>query len=187
MIYFVQTGDNRHIKIGYARDVRKRVASLQTGAPLGIKVLGVQPGDFAIEKALHARFAALRMAGEWFEAAPELVSYAVQAATLGAAGVADDDPFLRYAVREPRLISLLVEAAATRDDDPDDYFCANEVFFRYRNPRAGLKWRLSKLVGHYADTIDPVLRTSEAYDVVYERIYEALPDCRGCTCLGGYR
>jgi hypothetical protein len=29
---------------------------------------------------------------------------------------------------------------------------------------------------------DPRLRTSEAYDVAYETIYNALPDCRNCGC-----
>lgn len=183
MIYFAQTNDNQYIKIGYAKDAHKRLEGLQTGSPIGVKLLASQPGDAKIEYALHQRFAFCRVRREWFRSVPSLVEYAVQAALLNEARVSDTDPFLRYAIREPRLIPLLAEAAATIDDPNEPSFCANEVFFGYGNVRAGLKWRLSHLVGWNAESNDPGLCSTDAYDAVYERIYEALPNCRHCGCI----
>jgi hypothetical protein len=60
-------------------------------------------------------------------------------------------------------------------------FCANANWYGYSGP--GLKEKLCQLVGWEAKTDDPRLKTNEAYDVAYEAIYEALPDCRGrCSC-----
>lgn len=182
MIYFVQTNDNAHIKIGYASNVEKRMAALQTGAPRGVKLLATMPGDKQVERAVHERFARLRGHGEWFDTDRAIIELAMQAALLD--GLADNDPFLRYAVLEPALIALYIRAAATVDDDPD-YFCANDVFFGHHRPiDASLKRQVSKLVGWYADPFrHSDLRTQEAYDVVYDRIYNALPDCRNCRCF----
>lgn len=80
--------------------------------------------------------------------------------------------------REPRLAELLREAKAVDDSDP--HFCANLVWYG----RGGLKERLCRLVGWEAEKDDPVLRTPEAYDLAYEKIYNALPDCRDCDCWG---
>ena len=36
----------------------------------------------------------------------------------------------------------------------------------------------------YTDEIDDeMLSTSIAYDIVYQKIYGALPDCRNCCCI----
>lgn len=181
MIYFAQTGDNRYIKIGYAGDVSKRLDALQTASPIDLKLLASMPGDHKLERALHERFEWLRERREWFRTHEEIVRLAVSASRL--AGIsADDDPFLRYAILEPRLIDLLVEAATAQPDD-EGGFCANGKFFGYSNVRGGLKWRLSKLVGWGSTSHIPALHTEDAYDTVYERIYEALPDCRDCGCI----
>jgi hypothetical protein len=76
---------------------------------------------------------------------------------------------------EPRLIVLLQEAKSVDDTDP--HFCANEVWYA----QGGLRDRLTELVGWGAQ--NPVLRTSEAYDVAYNKVYGALPDCKDCHCL----
>lgn len=180
MIYFVQTNDNRYIKIGYAADVQKRVEGLRTSSPHPLKLVASMPGDVPLERKIHERFHHLRTNREWFTTHPDIIRIAIGGAQL--TGIAaDNDLFLRYAVLEPRLIDLLVDAAAMRADD-DGYFCANEAFFRYHNPRSSLKARITKLVGHYADVAHPALRTSAAYDAIYDRIYAALPDCYGCAC-----
>lgn len=184
MIYFVQTADNQYVKIGYATDVQKRLGSLQTGSPQPLKLIGTQPGDQPVERKLHERFHHLRRQGEWFETAPALVEYIAQAAALGPAGIRDADPFLRYCVLEPRLLALFVEAATTRAE-PGEPFCANATFFAYRQPRErSFKRRICGLVGWEAEWQHPELVTEQAYDVCYDRIYEALPDCRGCACPG---
>ena len=46
----------------------------------------------------------------------------------------------------------------------------------------GYKPRMVELVGMCARSDDPALRTSDAYDTAYRRLYELLPNCRQCLC-----
>lgn len=69
-VYFLRGGD--HVKIGHSRDVEKRRAELQTGNPYQLELLAQVPGSPVDERALHKRFAAERVAGEWFRITPEL-------------------------------------------------------------------------------------------------------------------
>lgn len=78
-VYFVQSGANGPIKIGTARDVTNRLASLQTGSPVSLRLLGVIPGDVTVEKTLHARFDRHRIRGEWFRPVGRLKAYIAQA------------------------------------------------------------------------------------------------------------
>lgn len=183
MIYFAQTNDNAHIKIGYASNIKSRIAGLQTGAPMGIKLLASMPGDYKVERAIHQRFAGLREHGEWFRTNQSLAEFALQGSLL--AGMPDTDPFIPYAVLEPRLIDVFVRAASVVDDGTEPYFCANEVFFGYyQTMREGFKRSIVEMVGWGAPwEAHSELKTEQAYDIVYERIYEALPNCRNCGCL----
>lgn len=84
--------------------------------------------------------------------------------------------------REPRLGEVMATARAARRDTPARY-CANEAWFGYGPHRGqGVKPLLDPLVGWHAESRDPLLTTSLAYDVAYRTIYAALPDCRGCDC-----
>lgn len=93
------------------------------------------------------------------------------------------DPHWYELVRlEPRLRSLFDEARRVKDDRRTSSFCANAVWFGWEaGLHAGFKWRMSKLVGYDARP-HAILGTSRAYDVAYETIYNALPDCRNCLC-----
>jgi len=62
--YFVQGPPLTPVKIGRARDVARRVASLQTGSPHELRVLLVLEGDR--EEEMHWAFAKHRLRGEWF-------------------------------------------------------------------------------------------------------------------------
>lgn len=184
MIYFIQTGDNRYIKIGYtaATDVKKRIASIQTSIPFEVKVLATMPGTQEIERQLHKRFGGLQERGEWFRTQRDLVTFAVTAeSALHAVG--DSNPLISYAVLEPRILTLLIEAAAIVDDGSASYFCANEIFFGDDELyRINFKERVIALAGWEAE--NRALRTTRAYDVVYDAVYAALPDCRGdCSCM----
>lgn len=53
------------VKIGHARNPQRRLAGLQTGQPALLTLLWSQVGDY--EKALHRKFAAYRVRGEWFD------------------------------------------------------------------------------------------------------------------------
>jgi excisionase family DNA binding protein len=62
---YVIKAKNR-VKIGYAKDVAKRLATLQTASPHRLVVVVHFPGNIEMERRLHARFAKHRSTGEWF-------------------------------------------------------------------------------------------------------------------------
>lgn len=75
---------------------------------------------------------------------------------------------------EPRLKALLEKAQGYHKATANDkYFCANHVWYRKLKPE------LVELVGNYREKEgDPFLYTSEAYDLAYQTVYDALPNCR---------
>lgn len=88
----------------------------------------------------------------------------------------------RLVEEEPRLADLLAEARTVKDEG-GAYFCANQVWYGYGDPRRGFKARLLPLVGWERNGGPSLLTTPQAYDVGYQTIYDALPDCRGdCGC-----
>ena len=70
MLYFIRSG--QYVKIGVSANPRGRIASIQTGNPDPIEVLGVVPGDRELEKELHREFAPLHHRGEWFRDDPAI-------------------------------------------------------------------------------------------------------------------
>lgn len=75
MIYFAEAVGVGNIKIGFTDGpVESRIADLQTGCPVPIRLLGTAPGTLGDEKDLHRRFAAQRVHGEWFKPAPDLLA-----------------------------------------------------------------------------------------------------------------
>ena len=78
--------------------------------------------------------------------------------------------------REPRLADLrAVVGAVVRDRQR--HYNANGVWFGPHNVEGvpGLKYQMVRLVGRHALTDDPVIRSSDAYDVAYEALYGLLP------------
>ncbi|NIA72299.1 hypothetical protein HBA54_27285 [Pelagibius litoralis] len=75
-VYFAQAGDAGPIKIGFASDVEKRLAGLQTGNPEPIRLLNIVPdGTRSLEARIHAKFGEHRLRGEWFRPAPEVLEF----------------------------------------------------------------------------------------------------------------
>lgn len=70
---------------------------------------------------------------------------------------------------EPKLLALFEKAWSYKSWEG---FCANSIWY---GPN-GLRQKLSHLVGFGAAKHQ--LRTSQAYDLAYSKIYNALPDCR---------
>lgn len=75
-VYFIQAGVGGPIKIGSAVDVDKRLAELQTGCPDLLRIIGTSAGGREAEFALHRKFSAHRIRGEWFYPCPELLATA---------------------------------------------------------------------------------------------------------------
>lgn len=65
-IYFIQSGPGGPIKIGWTKNVRRRLRALQTSSAARLEILAVCDGDKRLEAELHRRLAAYRQEGEWF-------------------------------------------------------------------------------------------------------------------------
>jgi hypothetical protein len=79
-VYFILNQGSNAIKIGRARNVDRRMKSLQTSSPAKlelIKSISVQGKYEAqdLELSLHKQFDDLRITGEWFRAEPGLIDY----------------------------------------------------------------------------------------------------------------
>ena len=83
---------------------------------------------------------------------------------------------------EPRLIHLLAKVRGIEDDKRKPSFCANAIWYGW-NGRESLRGRVDQLVGWHAIGSDPRLKTPQAYDLAYEKLYNLLPPCRNCNCL----
>lgn len=66
IVYIVQMVKAKHVKIGVANDMTKRLRGLQSGNPERLKVVHTLAGDYTDEKHLHGALAAWRLSGEWF-------------------------------------------------------------------------------------------------------------------------
>ena len=65
-VYLIAAGETGPIKIGHAKDVWRRLSEIQVGHHERLSIVRILDGSSALERALHARFAHLRLAGEWF-------------------------------------------------------------------------------------------------------------------------
>lgn len=77
-VYFIQAAHGGPVKIGRARCVNTRIASLQTAHPYPLQLLAVLPNAGRnVEQRLHERFADRRLNGEWFDITQTEVEEAV--------------------------------------------------------------------------------------------------------------
>jgi hypothetical protein len=72
-VYVIQ-GAGGYIKIGWAKNIARRVKELQTGHPEALRLLTVIAGDLYTESELHRRLSAHRALGEWFYPTPTVLS-----------------------------------------------------------------------------------------------------------------
>lgn len=82
-VYFIHSEENNAVKIGRAKNVEKRLKSLQTAHPYQLKVIktfSVKGGKAAkeLEIDLHALFKHLQLSGEWFKAEQELLNFVME-------------------------------------------------------------------------------------------------------------
>lgn len=66
-LYLISSGP--YVKIGIANDVENRIASLQTGNPIELKVMSCFEfqNSSLVERVLHQKCASQRVRGEWFD------------------------------------------------------------------------------------------------------------------------
>ena len=75
VVYFIQAASGGPVKIGVTTDLGARLSGLQTAHPEQLRVLHSTPGDATDEAYFHARFAHLRLRGEWFRHEGTLSAY----------------------------------------------------------------------------------------------------------------
>ena len=63
-IYFIRC--QKYVKIGYAKDVSKRLSELQVGCPFELQIMSVIPGTPALERRFHEVLRDFHIRGEWF-------------------------------------------------------------------------------------------------------------------------
>ncbi|MFL6210227.1 MAG: GIY-YIG nuclease family protein [Pyrinomonadaceae bacterium] len=75
MIYFVQSGINGPIKIGYAIEPWKRIKQLQTGNHEMLAFLKAIPGDKKRETEIHKLLSPHKKQGEWYHPTNEVLEF----------------------------------------------------------------------------------------------------------------
>jgi hypothetical protein len=90
MIYFIQAENGGPIKIGFTRDLDRRLDRLQTGSPYPLNVLAtIDTGcddvhdDASYERMIHDKFQQYRLRREWFEPSKELLEFISDVRTKG--------------------------------------------------------------------------------------------------------
>lgn len=80
-VYVISAQGHRAVKIGFAAKPLTRLRDLQTGCPFRLTLEWSFPtyGAPEVETALHRRFAAQRVQGEWFDLGPDGAIVAQQA------------------------------------------------------------------------------------------------------------
>lgn len=73
-VYFLRDAEG-FIKIGWTKNLRKRVAALQVISSAPLRLLGVVAGERDMEQWLHRMLSADRVRGEWFRQSPRLELY----------------------------------------------------------------------------------------------------------------
>ena len=74
MIYIIKAEGTNNYKIGYTKDVGKRLKGLQTGCPNNLKIIDTFQGNCKREREIQEQFKQykIRENGEWFEFTPKL-------------------------------------------------------------------------------------------------------------------
>lgn len=74
MIYLI-SHSNQYLKIGYSKNINKRICQLQVSSPVKLELLHLIDGDVSLEKELHLLFKDFRTNGEWFYYSDEILNY----------------------------------------------------------------------------------------------------------------
>jgi len=73
--YIIQAGDGGPVKIGWAKDVKKRLKRLQTGHYERLEIIRTIEGGRALGRHFHVRYAANNLTGEWFTFCDEMLQW----------------------------------------------------------------------------------------------------------------
>lgn len=74
-VYAIRRADTREVKIGISTNPVRRLRDLQSNHARKLELLLAFPGMVEHEVALHTRFKAHRLRGEWFDEVPEITTW----------------------------------------------------------------------------------------------------------------
>lgn len=66
-VYLIRHGQTSYYKIGYSNNPYKRLADIQIHNPEEVTLTTFCPGNFALERKFHIKYAKRRIRGEWFK------------------------------------------------------------------------------------------------------------------------
>lgn len=76
MVYVLSAQGTPRYKIGWTKNLEKRLAALKTGCPYPVvPVAAIQDEDPALERVLHRIYDKYRVHGEWFELPTDAVEW----------------------------------------------------------------------------------------------------------------
>ena len=115
---------HRHIKIGFSKDVKSRITSIQTGCPHRVRLIKSWRSPYArfIEKLAHTIFAKWRVAGEWFDLPPKVATSAIDLLVLAQPAYADHS--------FPQEAKTIVFCAACRHSSTISFVPKTDAKFR---------------------------------------------------------
>lgn len=159
-IYFIQIVEDGPIKIGRTRDVKKRLCALQTGQHRELRVIHTESPpkgeSLRVEQKYHALFKALHIRGEWFRPGPALLDFIGRAPLTWEKMVALDED-----------LELLYQDAMVAEYDKGE--SRTQHWYRAVKPQ------MKRLVGFMRNAPPVELQGTEAYEIAYHKIYEAMP------------
>lgn len=75
MIYCITAREIGLVKIGFSENPFSRFAKLQSDSPVALRIERMTNGEVHEERALHRRYAAERVRGEWFTLTPDIEAW----------------------------------------------------------------------------------------------------------------
>ena len=78
-VYLIECPGLSALKIGFSKRPETRLATLQTANPERLYLIGVSPGDFALEGDLHHLFREHHLKNEWFYDAKAIRDFFIRA------------------------------------------------------------------------------------------------------------
>lgn len=74
MIYLI-SHENKFLKVGYTKNIHRRLSQLQVSSPVKLDLLHLIEGDTNLEKELHLLFDNYSAQGEWFYFSDLIIEY----------------------------------------------------------------------------------------------------------------
>jgi hypothetical protein len=182
-VYLIVNEARTAAKVGVAKDIAKRMATLKTGNPDMLELLAFAKGGRTEESEIHGRLKALdlHLSGEWFEQPSTclraLCGYGptVEIGGLAPKGMRPNFPNLNRAVSiDPDVLGVLAMAL----DVEQSTECSCVQFYRR------IKREIMEIVGWTSHAEDPWMRGSDAYRSVFLATWACLPPCRRDVCVG---